>query len=255
MAADEIAGPGHARRMLVPCMRGMLLPLLLLSIASVAGIAASPRTMLEIRLVETPRHDGRAGRSLIRLIARVDSSVVSHDTLEGVWYQIGYDSASGRYLLGGAFEIGAWLPIRSLGYLDERTGHITWSRFGNEGWFAMAMIARSDGRFIAFVGARKDDATMRLALLDTRGDSIAVAGRAPGPPPLADENEREYFRESGSRYEWGTPPWDGFVGLDAGVITFEGSDGLVARYGADSETHRSKRRSVRRWSIAKLFPK
>ncbi|MBS1910373.1 MAG: hypothetical protein JST22_00165 [Bacteroidetes bacterium] len=252
MAADEVAGRTGARALR---MTRFGVRCLLLSIAIVTAAAAAPGTLLDVRVVEAPRHEGSPGRSLIRLLSRSDSSVISRDTVEGIWHRIGYDSARARYLLGGAFEIGAWLPVRSVAYLDEGTGHLAYSRFGEDGWFAMAMIARSDGRYVAFVGGREDDAGMRLAVLDTQADAVAVAGRAPGPPPLADASEREFFRSSHGDYQWGSPPWDGFVTMDAGIVLFDGSGHLVARYGADVAAHRAARRTARRWSIAKLFPK
>ncbi|HVZ39994.1 MAG TPA: hypothetical protein VHI13_12010 [Candidatus Kapabacteria bacterium] len=251
MAADEVAGRTGSRylRFGVRCL-GLLLP-----VAIVTAAMAAPGTLLDVRVVEVPRHEGSPGRSLIRLLSRADSSVISRDTVEGIWYRIGYDSARARYLLGGAFEIGAWLPVRSVAFLDEGTGRLAYSRFGEEGWFAMAMTARPDGRYIAFVGGREDDAAMRLAVLDTQADVVAVAGRAPAPPPLASANEREFFRSAQGGYQWGSPPWDGFVTMDAGIILFDGSGDLVARYGADAATHRASRRISRRWRIAKLFPK
>ncbi len=209
-------------------------------------------TTLDIRLLRSPRHDGDAGSTLVRLIRAADSAVISADTLAGAWHLLGHDSLGRRYLLGGAFQMGAWLPLRALAFVNAATGAITRST-ALAGRYALAAVSRCDGRYVALVGAEDGLSAMHVLAWDTQRDTIAVLqARVPGPPPLRDAAEVDMFRSNGLPYAWGSPPWDGFTPMD-GALRFRADGRLVVTGGGDTPYRRARGARARLLDLSRIF--
>jgi hypothetical protein len=203
---------------------------------------------LRVVAKEMPRHDGSYGSAEIRLETLADHRVVSAKTREGTWTVICYVPAARAFVLGGQFEMGAWLPLDVIEYVDEATGALRESRYGGGSWMAFAAVPSPDGRFIAFVAARRNVDPFRLEVLDVARDALFELGPAPRPPP-----EPSYEPEAG---HWGwADPVDGLVDMDPGILTFPDDHTLRATYGADTYRRRAAHRSVRSWDLADVVSK
>ena len=204
---------------------------------------------LETRALRAPRHAGDPGATRIELEAIAPGSATDHVWEKaGVWRRLAYVEDTGVYLLAGLFERGAWLPIDVLGYVDERTGAWRDSHVQGTRWMAMAAVAGPRGRYVGFVADAGGDAGFELEVLDTRDDVLVRAGEAPSPPPAGscEPGEEEFFG-------WGTPPADGYVDLDPGILVFADERTLVATYGRDRCAGRAAKRREQRWDLPALF--
>lgn len=208
--------------------------------AAAADWTPGASVRLRITVLEAPVHDGAAGRSRLDL-ETPDGKQVAERDLDGVWRCVAWARDAKRFVLAGAFEVGAWLPVVEVRYLDEH-GALTPSRALPEGWLAMAAVPSASGRWVAWVGTSDAKRGFALMALDTLDDKLTVLGKPPAPPPgaaLAD----------GAAWDWGDPV-DGFVELDAGILTFDGDRALIASYGRDSAKKRGAPRTQRRFGLS-----
>src|SRR3954452_4719845 len=143
----------------------------LLVLTMAAGLDDSPgrptacppgrETRLEIEPLERPKFlqlDRSVGRDKLVLRSldqgsrpgdRVLFSAVVDD---GRWVCLAFNVAERRHVVGGVGPVGAWLPLRSVSYLGERTPQLEESKFTRDKYLAMAALASPDGHFLAFVG-------------------------------------------------------------------------------------------------------
>jgi hypothetical protein len=212
------------------------------------GWVSGQTARLKIDLKEMPRHDASNGAVVMRLESAADHRAILTKTMEGTWRVLAYVPSARMFVLGGQFEVGAWLPLDVVSYLDEKTGALRPARH-NEDWMALAAVPSPDGRFIAFVGARADE-YFRLELLDTVNDALYELGQPPAPPP----DPQRTTKGEGHDWDWGDPI-DGMTDMDAGIITFPDDHTLRVSFGRDTFRARAKRRTVRSWDLRQVVAK
>lgn len=219
-------------------------------LAAGAGNAAEcggSRTRLEIQRMDVPpvlRHDQPIGRSRLVLRDAASGKTVFSGDFEGHWFCIGFNKTAHRYVLGGVFERGAWLPLSAIGYLREDGGAVEPSAFTRQDYLAMASQADENNRYIAFIGGNL--VVDGLYVMDVEKDTVRKLGAAPAPPPLPADSI-EICR--GERFGWGECGADGYKALDEGVVRFRPGNVLEVSYGRDNARTRAKKRHVRRFEL------
>jgi hypothetical protein len=210
---------------------------------------AGATARIRVQTTELAMHDGSYGAARLELRRLADGKPILTKKLEGTWRVLAYVAARRAFLLGGQFEVGAWLPLDDLEYVDEATGAMTRSRVTADGnWIAFAVVPGPDGRFVAAIGEYRADQAFgagrfRLQLLDAAKDALFDLGRPPAPPPAEDPPD-----EGRGRWQWGDPI-DGLVEMDPGIITFVDAHTLRASYGADTWKRRASRRTAKTWDL------
>jgi len=212
------------------------------------GWTVGQAARVRVDVKEKPRHDLSDGASVMRLEGLPDHRAIVTKTMEGTWRVLAYVPSAHLFVLGGQFEVGAWLPLNVISYLDEKTGALRPARH-NEDWMALAAVPSADGRFIAFVGARADE-YFRLELLDTVNDALYELGQPPAPPP----DPQTVTKGEGHEWDWGDPI-DGVTEMDPGIITFPDDHTLRVSFGHDTFRERAKRRTVRTWDLRQVVAK
>ncbi len=227
-------------------------------LAALASLAASTATAAPCRTSQTtldfgsgsgPVFDGAAGHDTVLL--RANGKVRATISLEGQWRCLGFVAATGRYLLLGSFQVGAWLPAKAIKYVDEATGKVTESALSATDWMALGVLASPQLRYVAFVGSRQNG-PMKLEVLDTATDQLRELGATPAPPPapdaVADPAELD-------PWQWGSYGSDALVELDpaTSLVRFTGDTLLSASYGKDTFQKRATKRTERTWSLPRVF--
>jgi hypothetical protein len=205
-------------------------------------------TTLSVQVTEHPVYDGAAGKTHLRLTKGAD--VVLETDWSGVWRGLSHDADEHRYVLVGEFQQGGWLPIRQIRYLSDRSGIYTESQVNGRDFLAFAAVPSKDGRWVAFVGLLGGDGGDFVLLgLDTRRDTMTALGAPPAPTPSTDVAPKDLDVEC----PWTSWPCfhDGWVDLEPGIITFDGSR-LTVSYGkGDSPRGRDKARTTRTWDLGR----
>jgi len=224
-----------------------VLGLLLLGAAARADEACSSlETELRVVATRAPRHDADYGAAGIELRSRDGRKLREPIPEEGVWRCLGYAPGIHSYVLGGILEVGAWLPLDRVVYLNERTFAIKESTMSSAGLTAMASVVGPGTRFIAFVASHAD-ADFKLYALETATDRWKILGAPPAPPPLKDPALDSGDGEAGWARDEGT------IDVDPGIIVFRSDHVLRVSYGDDTKTARSPKRTVKEWDLQKLF--
>ena len=207
-------------------------------------------TILTIRVTELPVHDKSYGKSRLEISGGGNTPQRTHE-IEGVWHSAGFQTATKVFVLFGEFEMGAWLPITSIAYIDEKTGSLRYSKAAPDDWYAFSAIPSNDTRYIVFAGGKQ------LWVLQTESDVMKGAGRTPQPPPQTDDFCTSAIKDSdrAKEWTWGDTCADGSLKMDAGIITFPARDTLKVSYGNDTFQKRSPKRSVRLIDLTTLFSK
>jgi len=203
---------------------------------------------LRVDVKEQPRHDVSNGAAVMRLERLADHHAILTKTMEGTWAVLAYVPSAHMFVVGGQFEVGAWLPLDVISYVDEKDGAIRQARH-NEDWMALAAVPSPDGRFIAFVGARGDE-YFRLQLLDTVNDALYELGQPPAPPP----DPQTTVKGEGHEWDWGDPI-DGVTQMDPGIISFPDDHTLRVSFGRDTFRARAKHRTTRSWDLRQVVAK
>jgi hypothetical protein len=163
-------------------------------------------------------------------------------TVEGRWFCLGFNKTTNTYLIGGVFQIGAWLPLGSIQYLNEAKNSFEPSAFDRLSYLANAAVVSPKGRYIAFIGGQQS--TGKLYVLDTQTDNIKKLGVAPAPPPV----DNDAF-SSEEPFEWGTGWADGYVEIETNILHFKSENVLQVSYGKDTPHARAKKRQIRTFKI------
>ncbi|HXJ20286.1 MAG TPA: hypothetical protein VMT03_08635 [Polyangia bacterium] len=203
---------------------------------------------LRIDVKESPRHDVSDGSVAMRLETLSDHRAIAAKTMEGTWRVLAYVPSAHMFVLGGQFEVGAWLPLNVISYVDEATGVARQARH-SEDWMALAAVPSPDGRFIVFVGALGEH-YFRLQVLDTVKDALYELGQPPAPPP----EPHPVAEGSGREWDWGDPI-DGVTEMDPGIVTFPDDHTLRVTYGRDTARGRAAKRTVRTWDLQQVVAK
>ena len=209
-------------------------------------------TTARVRVVQMKMasHDGSYGSARVELETLSDRRKILSRELEGTWRVLAYAPAAHAFVLGGQFEVGVWLPLDAVSYVDEATGAIRPARVAQGSWVAFAAVPGPTGRFIAFVGKWGGHATeagrFRVQVLDTAGDALYDVGPAPAPPPDA-----FFAEERRRRCDWGDPV-DGVVEMEAGIVRFVDDHTLRVSTGADGCLKRAIRRREQTWDLDKV---
>ncbi|MCL5992502.1 MAG: hypothetical protein M1419_10455 [Bacteroidetes bacterium] len=199
-------------------------------------------TYLEIKILSYPKYDKSPGETLLTLHSVKDSSILKEHKLEGNWHCIGYNIQDKKYILGGMFQVGAWLPMCEIRYLDEDNYELKPSRINNTDWFSFISVPDESGKYLALIG-KYDEKYMVMYVLNTVTDRVQVLGKPPQPPPVDSSfiND-DMLKES---WQWGCAYADGFTEMDNGIIVFEKNDKLRVSIGKDSPLRRAvKRKNV-----------
>ncbi|MCG5052892.1 MAG: hypothetical protein KA712_08025 [Myxococcales bacterium] len=190
------------------------------------------------------RHDGPFGRSRIEMEYTDGSgrARIEHEQF-GRWRLFGYVPERKSYIVGGAWEQGAFEPYGAMAYLDEATGEV--KRWQDERtWYAFAAVPSPDLRFVALVGSL--EAGYRVLLWNTISDRLFDVARAPAPPPMSARDCTLYASREG--HDWGFPV-DAVVEMDPGIVSFSATHVEVS-YGRDTCRARAKRRVRKAWALA-----
>lgn len=216
---------------------------------SSAGSAPEPAAELRIETVEHAMHEGSAGKCLIELVSRSDGSKVFSKELEGAWTQLGYNAKTKDHVLGGLFELGAWLPVREIRYLsdDGRRG-LRPARINKEEWFALGTATSPDGRFIAFVGTDDRHPGTSLFVFDTTRDQQTYLGTPPHPAPADSREDAPGYGQEGY-WDWGGGCCDGHFVMDRRVVWFESPSVLKVDYGFDPAKKAGQRKRIKSWDL------
>ena len=199
-------------------------------------------TYLEIKILSYPKYDKSPGETLLKLHFSKDSSVLKEYKLEGIWHSIGYNLHEKKYIVGGLFQVGAWLPMCEIRYLDETSYEMKSSRINKTDWFSFIAVPDELGKYMALIG-KYDEKYMVLYVLNTITDRVQILGKPPQPPPVDSSfiND-DMLKET---WQWGNSYADGFTEMDDGIIVFENNDRLRVSFGKDSPLRRAvKRKNV-----------
>ncbi len=230
-----------------PKVRLILFGLLAVTISHAKECPKSTQTQLQYFSLNTPsitHLDQSIGQTQFILKSNADGATRFSQIYEGRWFCLGFNQARKIYLLGGIFQIGAWLPLRSIQYLHETTDTVTASIFERQGYLANAAIVSPKGRYIVFIGGQQT--TGELYVLDTQTDSIKKLGPAPAPPPLAIDSF-----SSEEPFEWGTGWADGYVEIEQNILQFKTEHILQVSYGKDTPRARAKKRRIQVFKLPK----
>lgn len=199
-------------------------------------------TYLAIKILSYPKHDKSPGETMLTIHSAKDSSVLKEYKLDGIWRCIGFNTLENKYILGGMFQVGAWLPICEIKYMDETTFELKPSQINKTDWFSFVSVPDNSANYIALIG-KYDEKYMVLYVLNTITDRVQILGKPPQPPPVDSSfiND-DMLRES---WQWGCAYADGFTEMDDGIIVFEKNDKLRVSFGKDSPLRRAvKRKNV-----------
>lgn len=231
-------------------LRIHLFVLLIFSLISTSGNAAEcvkgTWTSLQISRINVPslpRHGQTIGQTRLVLRSELGGEILLSKEYEGNWFCIGFNRNIKTYVVGGIFELGAWLPLGSIQYLHEDGSLFEPSAFDRFGYLAMTVVTSHSCRYIVFIGGQKTAGT--LYVLDIERDVVKELGPAPAPPPNA--LARDICK--GEPFEWGTCWGDRYVEMDVGIISFKPDDVLEVSYGDDSLRARAKKRLIRRFKF------
>lgn len=222
----------------------VLLSVFFTALFSTSSYCAECPNRLQFTPVNTPEHpklDQSIGQTQIVLFVK-DGTTRLSKTYEGKWLCLGFNETSKTWLVGGIFQVGAWLPLASIQYINESTATLEPSAFSRLGYLANATVVSPKGRYIAFIGGQQS--TGQLFVFDTQTDTIKKLGIAPAPPPL---NNKAF--SSDEPFEWGTGWADSYLTLDANIVSFKSENILQVRYGKDTPHKRAKKRKTTTYKL------
>lgn len=203
------------------------------------------QTQLHHTLTNAPllnRLDESIGQTQFVLSDNTNNTIRLSKTYDGRWFCLSFNNLTKSYVIGGIFQIGAWLPLGSIQYLSEAKNSFQPSVFDRLAYLANAAVASPNGRYIAFIGGQHS--TGQLYVLDTQTDTIKNLGTAPAPPPLANNS---FFSEE--PFEWGTGWADGYLEMEKNILHFKSENILQVSYGKDTPHARAKKRQIRTFKL------
>jgi len=210
--------------------------------------AGGTKTILEISNIGMPvtlHHDRSIGKSRFVLRSQSTGKPLFSAVYDGRWFCFGFNKNNQKYIVGGVFERGSWLPLTSIQYLREDGTALEPSVFDRMGYLAMSSQTDAKNRYIAFVGG-KDYTTGMLFVLNIENDTVKKLGIAPAPPPQTAETIDICKDEP---FDWGSCWVASYLELDKGIIRFKPKDILEVSYGSDSFYARSEKRQVKRFKL------
>src|SRR6185312_6001982 len=80
------------------------------------GWTVGQAARVRVDVKEKPRHDVSDGASVMRLEGLPDHRAIVSKTMEGTWRVVAYVPSAHLFVLGGQFEVGAWLPLNVISY-------------------------------------------------------------------------------------------------------------------------------------------
>jgi hypothetical protein len=196
-------------------------------------------TGLEIKILSHPKYDKSPGETLLTIYSAKDSSILKEHKLDGNWHCIAYNSQEKKYTIGGLYQVGAWLPVCEIRYLDEKTLELTPSQINKTEWLSFIAVPDESGKYIALIG-NYDEKYMVLYVLNSITDRVQILGKPPKPPPvdpsfLNEDMLKEYW-------QWGNSFADGYTEMDNGIIVFMKNDKLSVSFGKDTPLKRAEKR-------------
>ena len=202
------------------------------------------RTSLQSERINVPRilrHDQPIGQTRLVLRTEPGGKILWSDDYEGIWFCIGFNKDIKAYVVGGIFEVGAWLPMWAIRYLPENGKSLKPAAFDRSRYLALRVIPSPHIKYIVFIGGIEWDVG-HLQVLDVEHDTITTLGPAPAPPPSDFCSEEEPF-------DWGGCFGDAYQDMEPGIIRFVSEDVLEVSYGADTRKSRAKKRKLRRFKL------
>lgn len=187
------------------------------------------------------RLDQSIGQTRFVLTDTKGTTRVSKD-YDGKWFCLAFNKGTKTYIVGGVFQIGAWLPLGAIHYLREDKNIFELSVFDRQGYIANVTVTSHNGRYIAFIGGQQT--TGKLYVLDTQTDTIKSLGVAPAPPPFKEDSF-----SSDEPFEWGTGWADGYVEMEKNILRFSSENSLQVSYGKDTAHARATKRQIRTFKL------
>lgn len=196
-------------------------------------------TYLEFKTLSLPKHDKSAGETMLTIHSQKDSTILKEIKLDGIWHCIGFNPEMKRYVLGGLFQVGGWLPLCDVRYLNETGLDLKPSHINKTEWFSFISEPDDSTKYIAFIG-KYDEKYNVLYILNTITDRVQVLGKPPQPPPI----DSSYISNDllDEVWQWGSSYADGFTPMDDGIIVFEKNDKLLVSFGKDTPQKRAAKR-------------
>ncbi|TAL67763.1 MAG: hypothetical protein EPN82_13400 [Bacteroidetes bacterium] len=196
-------------------------------------------TYLQIKILSLPKHDKSDGETMLLLHSQKDSSVLKEIKLDGIWHCIGFNPELNKYILGGMFQVGGWLPMCEIRYLAETNFEMKSSQINKTEWFSFIAVPDESLKYICLIG-KYDEKYMVLFVLNTITDRVQILGNPPQPPPVDSSFVSEDFNRE--EWQWGSSYADGFTVMDEGIIVFKKNDKLCVSIGKDTPLKRSSKR-------------
>ena len=210
--------------------------------------AKGPHTTLECTSADTPimpRHDQSLGRTRFVVRSAPHGEVIGSKEFEGQWFCFGYSANAHAYIIGGVYQIGAWLPLGSIQYLSEDGNSSKPSAFDRKGYNALSSVSSPANRFIVFIGGKLTSG--ELFVLDMERDIVRKLGTAPLPPP----NQGLDVICHDEPFEWGSCWAERYLDMDDGIFRFTSETELEVSYGKDGPLSRATKRRIRKFRLDK----
>lgn len=211
---------------------------------------------ISIEHIGRPIHEVTLGKSIIRLMDSRSGKELFKKEENGIFYILGFNSTTRDFILGKVLEDGGTLPVAAFYYVNEQAKTFRESKHNWKELRVFASESSPTGSFIACIGyIINTELPARLIILDTKKDEYRITGAAPFPPPLNDTSDCDVWKQRDVEDAWG---WsvifvDGYIKMDPGIISFPDSCTMRVSYGPDTCRKRSKARTLKDWSLVKLF--
>ncbi len=204
------------------------------------------RSSLQYNVSDIPlisRHGQSVGQTKFTLRSEPGQKEVVSKEYEGNWFCIGFNRDVKTYIIGGIFELGAWLPLASIQYLREEKKSFEPSAFDQFGYLAMSLVASPSSGYVVFIGGR--GGVDALYVLDVKQNTVRKLGQTPAPPP----NLSSQDICKGEPFQWGTCWADHYIEMEKDIIYFKSERVLEVSYGNDTPIARAEKRWIRRFRL------
>jgi hypothetical protein len=212
-------------------------------------------TVLSLEQIRAPRYEGHPGETVIRLADSKNGDELFVKKENGIFVCLGFNRATGDYVIGKARAESGILPFAVFYTLNETKRILRPPLPDVKNLRFYSSQCSPTGSFIALIGWEKNtDKAIKLIIFNTKKEKFRIIGEAPMPPP---DNEWKCDlwkeRELEDGWGWHFPFHDTYITLEPGIITFPDEDTLQVSYGEDTCRKRSDIRTAKQWKLGGLF--